>query len=145
MTQIPTDELRRIFHSAPFVADLGIEPLSVSPGECAAFLVLQPRHLQQHGHVHAGVQAALADHCCGAAAWSMAGPGYSVLSIEFKINLLRPARGERLVCRARVLKPGRQISVVEAEVSCVNGPEEKLVSKMTATMAVVEAPQEQAS
>ncbi len=139
MTQFNAEELRRIFHSAPFVADLGIEAVSLTPGECSATLTLAPRHLQQHGYVHAGVQATLADHCCGAAAWSLAGPGKSVLSIEFKINMLRPARGERLLCRARVLKAGRQVSVVEADVHCLAGGEERLVSKMTATMAVVEA------
>jgi acyl-coenzyme A thioesterase PaaI-like protein len=62
-----------------------------------------------------------------------------VLSVEFKINLLRPARGERLICRAEVLKSGRRFSVVESEVSCVDDGEERLVSKMIATIAYVDA------
>jgi acyl-coenzyme A thioesterase PaaI-like protein len=62
-----------------------------------------------------------------------------VLSVEFKINLLRAARGERLNCRAKVLKPGRRISVVESSVFCVRDGEERLVSKMTATMAYVDS------
>jgi acyl-coenzyme A thioesterase PaaI-like protein len=62
-----------------------------------------------------------------------------VLSVEFKINLLRAAKGERLVCRAEVLKPGKRFSVVESEVSCVDGGNERLVSKMTATIAYVDA------
>jgi len=62
-----------------------------------------------------------------------------VLTVEFKINLLQAARGDRLICRAEVLKPGRRFSVVESEVFSVDGGEERLVSKMTATMAYVDA------
>ena len=88
--------------------------------------------------MHAGVQAALADHTAGAAAATLLREHKLVLSIEFKINLLRPARGESLSCHAKVIKPGVRISVVEAEVFCTSGNSMKMVSKMTATMAIVD-------
>lgn len=129
-------ELRRIFDSAPFVADLGIQLASAGEGACETVLPLQTRHLQQDGFVHAGVQATMADHTAGAAAGTLLRPGEIVLTAEFKIHLLRPARGERLWCAAKVLKAGRRLSVVESEVFCETGPKRVLVSKAIATMAI---------
>src|SRR5512140_2296089 len=111
-----SEEARRIFRNAPFAADLGIELVRLAPGECETTLRLAPKHLQQDGFVHAGVQATLADHTGGGAGATLIPEGKIVLSIEFKINLLRPAKGDSLRCRAKVLKAGRQISVVESEV-----------------------------
>ena len=133
------DEIQRIFRAARFVSDLGIELESVGDGECVTTLELEDRHLQQDGLVHAGVHAAIADHTAGVAAATLLGGRHMVLSMEFKINFLRAAKGERLICRAKVLKPGKRFSVVESEVFCEEDGEEGLVSKMTATMAYVDA------
>jgi uncharacterized protein (TIGR00369 family) len=133
------DEIQRIFRAARFISDLGIELESVGDGECVTTLAIEDRHLQQDGYVHAGVHATIADHTAGVAAATMLRKHQLVLSVEFKINLLRAAKGERLVCRAEVLKPGKRFSVVESEVSCVDGGNERLVSKMTATIAYVDA------
>jgi uncharacterized protein (TIGR00369 family) len=130
-------EVRRIFERAPFIADLGIQLESLAPGECRTVLEIQPRHLQQDGYVHAGVQATVADHTAGAAAATLIGEGQMVLTAEFRISLLRAARGDRLRCAARVLKPGRQLTVVESEVFCIAADGERLVSKATVTLAVV--------
>lgn len=130
-------EVTRIFRSAPFIAALGLEVDSVGPGTCTSVLLIAPRHLQQDGFVHAGVQATIADHTAGAAAATLLPPGQIVLTVEFKINLLRAAKGERLICRSTVIKPGSQLSVVESEVFCVASGTERLVSKATATMAIV--------
>ena len=130
-------ELKRLFKKAPFIADLGIGLESVDRGECTTVLTLQPRHLQQDGYVHAGVQATMADHTAGAAAATLMEEGRIVLTVEFKINLLRAAKGERLICRSRVLRAGRQIAVVESEIFCATAGAEQLVSKTTATMALV--------
>ncbi len=135
-TEIP-EEVRRIFESAPFIADLGLRLDSVGPGACASRLVLEPKHLQQDGYVHAGVQATVADHTAGGAAASLLRNGQYVLSTGFEIHLLRAAKGERLVCRAKVLKAGSQLTVVESEVFCVASGEERLVSKATVTLAVL--------
>jgi uncharacterized protein (TIGR00369 family) len=132
------DEIQRIFRAARFISDLGIKLESVGDGECATTLDVENRHLQQDGYVHSGVQATIADHTAGVAAATVLRDRRAVLSVEFKLNLLRAAKGEQLICRAEVLKPGRQFSVVESEVFCVSDGEERLVSKMTATMAYVE-------
>lgn len=133
------EEVKRIFTQAPFIADLGLELAALGPGECTTVLPLQQRHLQQDGYVHAGVHAAIADHTAGGAAATLIKKGQIVLTIEFKINLLRAAKGERLICRAKVLKPGNHFTVVESEVFCEKAGEEYLVSKATATLAVVAA------
>ena len=89
--------------------------------------------------MHAGGQATVADHSAGAAAATLARPGHRVLTAELSIHLLRPARGERLECVATVLKPGRTLTVVEAELYCMAGAERALVAKAIATIASVPA------
>jgi uncharacterized protein (TIGR00369 family) len=131
-------EVRRIFEQAPFIAELGIELESLGQGECTTVLIIQPRHLQQDGYVHAGVQATVADHTAGAAAATLIHEGQMVLTAEFRISLLRAARGERLRCTARVLKPGRLLTVVESEVFCIAADVAQLVSKASVTLAVVD-------
>jgi len=119
------------------MAHLGVTLEGIGPGWCEASLGVQPWQLQQTGVVHAGVVATLADHCSGAAASVGLRAGEYVLTAEYKINLLRAARGERLVCRAEVLKPGRRLVVVEAQVWGESGGQRELAAKFNATMAVV--------
>ena len=137
--ELPREELERIFSAAPFVASLGIQLVSLGPGECETRLEIGASHLQQDGFVHAGVQATMADHTAGGAAATLIGPGEIVLTAEFKINLLRAARGRTLRCRSKVLKPGSRLAVVESEVFCETEEDRKLVSKTTATIAVVKS------
>ena len=87
------ESLRSVFRSAPFIAHLGIELENLGPGFCEASLALQPWQLQQTKVVHAGVIATLADHCAGAAASTDLQAGEHVVTAEYKINLLRGARG----------------------------------------------------
>jgi uncharacterized protein (TIGR00369 family) len=133
---IDLDTLRGFFASAPFMVDLGIVPIAVANGTVTTELVLAPRHTQHMGLCHAGVMATMADHSMGAAAQSMAPPGQWVLTAELKTSLLRGARGERLICEAVVLKPGRAITFTEASVWAVTGGERTLVMKASATMAL---------
>ena len=107
---------RAFFQSSPFMVDLGVEPLAVSPGRMTTGLAISRRLLQHTGQVHAGVMATLADHSMGAAAQTLAPAGHWVLTAELKTSALRPGRGERLVCDAVVIKAGRRISFTEAEV-----------------------------
>ncbi len=130
--------LRAIFGEAAFIADLGIELVDCGPGWCETRLPVSPRHMQQNQLVHAGVQATMADHTAGGAAGTLMAPDQIVLTVEFKIQLLRPARGDFLTCRADVIRPGRQITAVEATVLTPDGA---AASKLTATMALRSASQ----
>ena len=131
------DEIHRLFDTAPFIRELGLRLLAIAPGRCETELVLAPRHLQQDGVVHAGVLATMADHTSGTAGASIIGAGAYVLTAEFKINLLRAARGERLHCVGTVLKPGRRLIVAESEVFDSAPDSGKLVAKATVTLAVM--------
>jgi uncharacterized protein (TIGR00369 family) len=133
-TDLPT--AKRFFASSPFMADLGVEPTGVEPGVMLTQLVLQRRHEQHTGVVHAGVMAALADHTMGAAAQTLAPAGHWILTAELKTSLLRGAAGERLECRGWVIKSGRMLAFTEAEVWIVRGDERLLAMKASATMAV---------
>lgn len=134
---IDIEDYRRRFVQAPFVADLGMQLETLGDGGCETWLDVAPRHLQQHGTVHAGVLATLIDHTAGAAATTMATAGGRVVTAEFKVSLLRAVREGRLACRARVIKAGRQLCFVEAEVYAGEGGERTLVAKGSATMVVL--------
>ena len=125
------------FAKAAFINDLGIRPTACGSGWVEAELQILPRHSQQNGFVHAGVQTTLADHSAGTAAATLIPDGFGVLSVEFKVNLLRPALCATLLCRAEVLKPGKQICVVEAEVFAWADGKKRLFSKATVTLAVM--------
>jgi uncharacterized protein (TIGR00369 family) len=140
-TENRIDEVDRVFRAAPFIQQLGARLVRVSGGACESVLSLEQAHLQQDGYVHAGVQATLADHTAGAAAASLANEGQYVLTAEFKISLLRAARGDRLRCVARVLKPGSRLMFAESEVYCERGETAALVAKATVTLAVLPRPE----
>jgi len=129
-----------IFSDAPFINDLGIEPLSISPGFVESRLTILPRHLQQDRFIHAGVQATLADHTAGAAAFSVIGADQLVLTSGFSINLMSAASGEELRARAQVLKAGQRLICVESSVYAISGGVEKLVAKAMVTLAVLPGP-----
>jgi uncharacterized protein (TIGR00369 family) len=133
------EALRAFFRSAPFMVDLGIEPVDCSLGHVVTRMTIVTKHLQHTGQVHAGVSAAMADHSMGAAAQTMAPAGHWILTAEFKTSLLRAGKGNALECVASVIKPGRQVMFTEAEVYALSGDERKLVAKASATMAVVKA------
>ena len=134
--KIDLDIARHIFASAPFMVDLGVVPVAVGEGTVSTELLVEPRHTQHMGVVHAGVMATMADHSMGAAAQTLAPEGCWILTAELKTSLLRPARGERLLCEAQVLKPGRLVTFTEASVWAISGDERTLVMKASATMAV---------
>ena len=113
---------------------LGATLARIEPGSVEIHLPFRPELTQQHGYFHAGVVTAIADTACGYAALSLTDAGVEVLSVEFKINLLRPAAGERLIARAEVLRPGRTLSVARADVYAEANGESKLVAAMQGTM-----------
>ncbi|MGO4306165.1 PaaI family thioesterase [Cupriavidus sp. RAF12] len=126
------------FRQAAFVSEVGIRLVDCGPAWCESELMVTPRHLQHGGVVHAGVQATMADHTAGAAATTILETGRHVVTAEFKINLLRAVRSDRLRCRADVLKSGRSIIVVEADVFADVHGEAVLVSRFNATMSVLD-------
>ena len=136
---IDLDAARAFFRSAPFMVDLGIEPVAVGQGRMTTVLALQPRHLQHTGQVHAGVMAAMADHTMGAAAQTVAPAGRWVVTAELKTSILRPAKGDRLVCEGHVVKAGRNISFTQAELWAETGGHRVLVVTASAPMAVTAA------
>jgi uncharacterized protein (TIGR00369 family) len=92
---------------------------------------------QQHGFFHGGVMGAIGDSACGYAAMTLTPPGMEVLTIEYKVNFLSPAQGDRLVARGRVTKPGRTVTVCSGDVFAVRDGREKLVATMLATIMTV--------
>lgn len=134
------ESVRAIFDSARFVRELGVELSGLGPGWCESVLPVAARHFQQDGFVHAGVLATMADHTAGGAGGTLVAAGETVLTAEFKINLLRPAAGDKLRCRAVVLRRGKSLIVAESEVFCRRQDEEKLVAKALVTLSVVPKP-----
>jgi len=131
------NRVARIFEKAPFLKNLGIKLAGCGPGWCESRLEVQNYHRQQDRLVHAGVIATLADHSAGGAAGTLMAPEEIVLTVEFKINLLRPGKGRELRCRAQVIKPGRRFSIAESEVFAADQAGEKLIAKALVTLAVV--------
>jgi uncharacterized protein (TIGR00369 family) len=130
--------VRASFDKQRFMATIGARLVRVAPGEVDIEVAMRDDLVQQHGFLHAGVLASAADSACGYAALSLMPAGAAVLSIEFKINLLAPAAGERMVARGRVLRAGRTITVCQGDVTAYAGDSEKLVASMVATMMTVE-------
>lgn len=92
---------------------------------------------QQHGFVHGGIVSAVADTAAGYSALSIMPPGTGVLTVEFKINFVSPAIGDRIIARARVLKPGRTLVLTQAEVFAETAGKEKLIAVLVGTMMAV--------
>lgn len=117
---------------------LGAQMTEVQPGMTEIALPFREDLTQQHGFVHAGVITAIADSACGYAALSLMPRDVGVLTVEFKVNLLSPAAGERFVARGQVVKPGRTIMVCTGEVVAQRADgAQQTVAMMQATMMVV--------
>ena len=133
------DEIRRSFSKQAIMGLIGGELTRVEPGVVEISLTYRPDLTQQNGFVHAGIVTTIADSACGYAAYSLMPPESDVLAVEFKVNLLRPAKGEKFVARAEVIKPGRTLTVVRADVVAIAGGEDReLVATMLGTMISVE-------
>ena len=131
------EAVRGIFTRAAFLEHLGIAFKDAGAGWCEATLAVLPEHRQQHGFVHAGVIATLADHVAGGAARSVVAADADVITIEFKINYLNAAKGDRLRARGKALKAGGRVAIAESEVYSSDGTgAETLVAKCLETLAV---------
>ncbi|MGQ0713541.1 MAG: PaaI family thioesterase [Gemmatimonadaceae bacterium] len=143
MSPVPPDadferRVRDSFARQAYMGTLGAKLVRVVPGEVAVELPWRPELGQQHGVLHAGVVASIADSACGYAALSLMPKGAAVMSVEFKVNLLAPGRGDRFTAVGRVRRAGRTLTVCEGTVIAHDGGESREVAVMTATMIRLE-------
>ena len=131
--------VRESFARQQAMTTIGAVLDEVRAGEVRIRLPYDAKLTQQHGFIHAGVIAMIADNSCGYAALSLMPEDAAVLTTEFKLNLLSPAGGDHLVAHGRVVRPGRKLMVCLAEVFSHEGARVKQVALMTASMMVMEA------
>lgn len=132
------ERVRASFERQAAMVTLGISLAEVAPGRVTLGMAHQAAFTQQHGFVHAGIVSTALDSACGYAAFSLMPPEAAVLTIEFKVNLLAPARGPRFRFEGEVVKPGRTIIVVDGRAWQVDTDgTEKLIATMTATVMAV--------
>ena len=129
--------VRASFERQRFMQTIGARLVHVEPGAVEVELPVRDALVQQHGFLHAGALATVADSACGYAALSLMPAGAAVLSVEFKINLLAPAAGDRVLARGRVIRAGRTVTVCWGEVTAYDGANERLVATMVGTMMTV--------
>lgn len=126
--------VRSSFARQAFMSTIGAKLVSVAPGLVTIELPCRDDLTQQHGFTHAGAVVAVVDSACGYAALSLMPAGAGVLSVEFKVNLLAPAAGDRLVATGRVIKAGRTLSLCVGEVNAERAGQTTLVATMQASM-----------
>ena len=135
--------VRTSFARQGAMVTMGASLDAVEPGYCAISLAPRPEIAQQHGYVHAGVVSAIVDTAGGYAGFSLFPATASVLTVEFKVNLLAPAEGERIVAEGFVVKPGRTLCITRGEVHALRGDKRKLVALMQQTLMVMRGRQDQ--
>ena len=119
------------------MATLGASLGDIGPGRVVIELAWAAGLSQQHGFLHAGMVATALDSACGYAGFTLMPPDAGVLTIEFKINLLAPAKGQRFRMVGQVIKPGRTVTVTEGRAYAIDGGTEKLIATMGATLMTI--------
>ena len=136
------DRVRASFARQRAMHTLGVEITRLAAGEIELAMPYEASFTQQHGFVHAGIMATVLDSACGYAAFSLMPAEAAVLTVEFKTNLLAPAKGERFLFRAQVVKQGRTLTVCEGrafalENGAQTGSQERLVASMSGTLVAL--------
>jgi uncharacterized protein (TIGR00369 family) len=131
------ESVRRSFEGLTLMQTLGARLRRVAPGEVDIDLPFREDLTQHHGYIAGAALTAIIDVACGYAAMTLMPPGASVLTIEYKVNFLSPAQGERMLARGRVVRPGRTVTVCSGVAVAIVGEKEKVVATMLATMASV--------
>lgn len=126
--------VRESFSRQGFMKTLGAEISVLDHGQVEISVGYRPTLTQQNGFIHAGVLTSILDSACGYAAMSVGPEKHDVLSVEFKVNLLAPAEGERFVARAAVKRAGKNLTVCAADAFAIQNGQEKVVATMLATM-----------
>ncbi|HWH48152.1 MAG TPA: PaaI family thioesterase [Burkholderiales bacterium] len=128
------ERVRSSFDRQKIMALLGAQLVRLEPGECEIHLPFKPELSQQHGYYHGGIIGTIADSAGGYAAFTLMPENASVLTVEYKMNLLAPGDGELLVARGRVLKAGRTLVVAQVEAGVVKGGRETLCATLLQTL-----------
>ncbi len=126
--------VRDSFARQGFMGTLGAELLLVAPGRAEIATPYHDAIAQQHGYFHGGAIGAIADTAGGYAALSLMPDGMTILTVEYKLNIVAPGKGDRLIARGYVVRPGRTLTVTRADVFAVIGAEEKLCAIMQQTL-----------
>lgn len=129
--------IRSSFAKQGVMQTFGAHLVKVAPREVVIEFAYTPSLSQQHGYIHAGAITTVVDSACGYAAYTLMAADSEVLTIEYKVNFMSPARGEKFRCIGRVLRAGRTITVCSGDVVAVEGGEETVVATMLATMIAV--------
>ena len=129
--------VRESFSRQGFMRHLGAEVTKLGPGECEIRVPYREEMTQQHGYFHAGV-AAIADSACGYAAYGLMPATSSVLTVEYKINLVAPAAGDILIARARVVRSGKTLKICAADVFAVKDGRETLCATTLSTIMAMQ-------
>ena len=132
------NQVRESFARQALMRTIGAELARVEPGRAEIALPYRPDLTQQHGYLHAGITRAIADSAGGYAGYSLFPAGSSVLTVEFKINLLAPAAGERFVAVGEVVKPGRTLTICRLEVTAIKGEQQILIASGQQTLICLE-------
>ncbi len=128
------ERVRASFGKQGMMASMGAEVTGIGPGFCEITLPHGPDVLQQHGFFHGGAVGAIADTAGGYAAFSLFEPDDSILTVEFKVNCVAPAKGEKLIARGEVVKAGRTLTVTRGEVIAVADGRETVCALMQQTL-----------
>jgi uncharacterized protein (TIGR00369 family) len=126
--------VRESFGRQGFMRHLAATMTAIAPGQCEIRVPFRETLTQQHGYFHAGVTAAIADSASGYAAYSLMGANDSVLTVEYKINLVAPAAGDHLIARARVVRSGKTLKICAADVFGVKDGKETLCATSLSTI-----------
>jgi uncharacterized protein (TIGR00369 family) len=131
------ERVRDSFRRQPFMALLGARLGEVAPGRCEIRLRYRPELSQQHGYFHGGVIGTLADNACGYAGFTLAPADATILTVEYKLNIVAPGVGELLVGRGEVVRAGRTLVVCRADVVAVQDGSERLCATSLQTLMLL--------
>ena len=129
--------VRESFSRQTLMQTLGASITAIAPGEVEISMPMRDGMSQQNGFVHAGIITAIVDSACGYAALTLTPESREVLTIEYKVNFLSPAIGQRFVARGKVTRAGKTIAVCSGEVTAESGGEPKLIASMLTTMMII--------
>jgi uncharacterized protein (TIGR00369 family) len=131
------EQVRASFGRQRFMGFLGAELVDVRPGACEIRLPFRPELGQQHGYFHGGVIGAISDNACGYAAYSLAPANATILTVEYKLNIVAPGDGDVLIGRGTVVKPGRTLVVARADTFVLKGGRERLCATALETLMLL--------